>query len=90
MSQKARITDSLIEQVWELYNKGYDHKTIAFRLGISQTSALRCVTALVTASTGKFVEYAGLLQDSHHIADYVNKKFNLTAAVEASSKHNEE
>ena len=30
-----------------------------------------------TASAGKFVEYTGLLRDSHYIADYANKKFNL-------------
>jgi DNA-binding transcriptional regulator LsrR (DeoR family) len=77
MSKRTRLTGLIIDQVWGLYNRGFEYKAIATKLGISQTSVLRCVTAVSTASAGKFVEYTGLLQDSHYIADYANKKFNL-------------
>ena len=77
MSKIARLTGLIIDQVWGLYNRGFEYKAIANKLGISQTSVSRCVIAMSTASAGKFVEYTGLLQDSHYIADYANKKFNL-------------
>lgn len=77
MSKRTRITNEIIEKVWELYSKGVEYKQIALRLGISQASIIRCVTAMSQASIGRFVEYDGLLKDSHHIADYANKKFNL-------------
>ena len=77
MSKRARLTGLIIDQVWGLYNRGFEYKAIANKLGISQTSVSRCVIAMSTASAGKFVEYTGLLQDSHYIADYANKKFNL-------------
>ena len=77
MSKRARLTDGIIDQVWSLFKRGYDCKDIAIKLDISQTSVLRCITAMSTASSGTFVEYTGLLKDSHYIADYANKKFNL-------------
>lgn len=77
MSKRTRLTDIIIDQVWGLYNRGYEYKLIAAKLGISQTSVLRCIAAMSTASSGKFVEYTGLLRDSHYIADYANRKFSL-------------
>ena len=86
MSKRARLTDKLIDKVWTLYNSNYDYVTIATKLDISQTSVLRCVTAMSIASSGTFVEYTGLLRDSHYIADYANKKFNLTKDTVLNSK----
>lgn len=77
MSKRTRLTDIIIEKVWGLYNRGYEPKVIAAKLGISSTSVLRCITAMSLASSGKFVEYTGLLQDSHYVADYANARFNL-------------
>lgn len=86
MSKRARLTDKLIDKVWALYNSNYDSAAIATKLDISQTSVLRCVTAMSMASNGIFVEYTGLLKDSHYIADYANKKFNLTNDTVLNSK----
>ena len=78
MSKRTRITDATIEHVWKLYEQGMDCAAIAMKLKISQASVLRCITAMCMASTGRLVEYTGLLKDSHHIADYANQRFGLS------------
>lgn len=78
MGKRVRLTPSLIEEVWVLYNRDYDELKICNKLGISRASVARCLFAMKQASQGCFVEYTGLLRDSHHIADYANNKFNLS------------
>lgn len=86
MGQRVRLTPALIEEVWVLYNRGFDELKICNKLGISRASVSRCLYAMSTASSGQFVEYTGLLRDSHHIADYANKKFNLKSEDLAAEK----
>ena len=78
MSKRVRLTPTLIEEVWALYNRDFEELAISARLGISRASVTRCIYAMQEASNGRFVEYTGLLRDSHHIADYANNKFNLS------------
>lgn len=80
MGKRARLTHTLIEDVWALYNRGFEESVICAKLGISRASVTRCIYAMQEASNGRFVEYTGLLKDSHHIADYANSKFK-TAKV---------
>lgn len=75
MGQRTRISNKIIEQAWALYNQGLDSVRIANKLDISNASAMRCITAMSIASSGKKVEYTGLFRDSHHIADYANQRF---------------
>lgn len=75
MGQRTRISNKIIEQAWALYNQGLDSVRIANKLDISNASAMRCITAMSIASSGKKVEYTGLFRDSHHIADYANERF---------------
>lgn len=35
MSKRTRLTDLIIDQVWGLYNRGFEYKVIAAKLGIS-------------------------------------------------------
>ena len=77
MGSKARISSRIIEQVWLLNNNGMHPDKIAEKLKISKTSVLRCIFAMQQAASGRFVQYVGLLRDSHHIADYANKRFNV-------------
>jgi DNA-binding transcriptional regulator LsrR (DeoR family) len=79
MSKKTRLTASVIERVWSLYDLGWRESDIAKKLKISNTSVQRCIYALQIAKSGQRVEYVGLLRDSHHIADYANERFELAA-----------
>lgn len=75
MGKRVRLTPNLIEEVWALYNRNIEESIISAKLGISRASVTRCIYAMQEASNGRFVEYTGLLRDSHHIADYANNKF---------------
>lgn len=77
MSKRTRITDDIIDKVWMLHNLGYSKEYISANLEISNLSTQRCIVAMTTAQQGKFVEYKGILKDTHHIADYANKRFNI-------------
>jgi hypothetical protein len=83
MGKRVRLTPTLIEEVWALYNRDFEESAISAKLGISRASVIRCIYAMQEASNGRFVEYTGLLRDSHHIADYANSKFQTTKSKES-------
>lgn len=86
MGKRVRLTPTLIEEVWALYNRDFTEPAICAKLGISRASVARCIYAMKEASNGKFVEYTGLLRDSHHIADYANSKFQTEKIKEPKNK----
>jgi DNA-binding transcriptional regulator LsrR (DeoR family) len=85
MSKKTRLTASVIERVWSLYDLGWQESDIAKKLKISNTSVQRCIYAMQIAKSGQRVEYIGLLRDSHHIADYANERFKSAVTVVAQN-----
>lgn len=78
MSTRARLTTSLMDNIWLLYEKGVSKSDIVKLLHVSIASVTRAVNAVTIASNSVIVGTDEEFKDCKHIAIYANTKFGLT------------
>lgn len=78
MSTRARLTKSIMDNIWLLYEKGVSKSDIVKLLHVSIASVTRVVNAFTVASSGVIVSTDKEFKDCKHIAIYANTKFGLT------------
>lgn len=77
MSRRIRLNNTLMDNIWLLYEKGVSKSDIVKLLGISNASVCRVIKAFETASKGIMVRTDSEFKDCKHIAVYANAKFEL-------------
>ena len=81
MSTRARLTKSIMDNIWLLYEKGVSKSDIVKLLHVSIASVTRVVNAFTIASSGVIVSTEKEFKDCKHIAIYANTKFGLREEV---------
>ncbi len=77
MGKRTRLNESIMDNIWLLYEKGVSKSDIVKLLHISIASVTRVVKAFTIASNGVLVSTTDEFKDCKHIAIYANTKFGL-------------